>query len=109
MEDSRDLGESAVLDFLSWLASVGNRAPATIAAHYTALSDPLWVGADIRIEVRVLCLLKRGIRASTVPGPRIFPKWSLHKVLASLSTRADDQSEVTKLQKAIFLLALATG
>ena len=65
--NSKGLTDSTVLDFLSWLANVGNRAPATITAHYAALADPLWFGANIRIEERVLQLFKKGIRASTLP------------------------------------------
>lgn len=107
--NGKDLTASTILDFLSWLANVGNRAPATISAHYAALVDPLWFGADIRVDERVLRLLMKGIRANIIPGPRTSPKWSLHKVLASLSAVADDLSENTVLQRAIFLLALATG
>ncbi|KAK8394259.1 hypothetical protein O3P69_006450 [Scylla paramamosain] len=47
-----------VLDFLSWLADITNRAPATVSAH------PLHLALGITIPARALALLKRGIRAS---------------------------------------------
>ena len=83
--NGKDLTASTILDFLSWLANVGNRAPATISAHYAALVDPLWFGADIRVDERVLRLLMKGIRANIIPGPRTSPKWSVSSQGISLT------------------------
>ncbi|KAK4311182.1 hypothetical protein Pmani_017301 [Petrolisthes manimaculis] len=105
----RPLSQDTVLPFLAWLSSTGNRAPATFTAHVSALADPLWFGADIHLEGRALTLLSRGIRASSTPGSRNTPRWSLHKVLASVETLTQSQGEDELPMSSLFLLALATG
>ncbi|KAK4328441.1 hypothetical protein Pmani_001189 [Petrolisthes manimaculis] len=105
----KPISQDTVLSFLTWLSTTGNRAPATITTHVAALADPLWFGAGIQLEERTLSLLKRGIRANTTPGPRTTPRWSLHKVLASVETMTQEQGEDEKLVSSLFLLALATG
>ncbi|KAK4322184.1 hypothetical protein Pmani_006983 [Petrolisthes manimaculis] len=105
----RPLSQDTVLSFLTWLSSTGNRAPATVTAHVSALADPLWFGADIHLEGRALTLLSWGIRATSTPGPRNTPRWSLHKVLASVETLTQSQGEDELLMSSLFLLALATG
>ncbi|KAK4322186.1 hypothetical protein Pmani_006985 [Petrolisthes manimaculis] len=105
----RPLSQDTVLSFLTWLSSTGNRAPATVTAHVSALADPLWFGADIHLERRALTLLSWGIRATSTPGPRNTPRWSLHKVLASVETLTQSQGEDELLMSSLFLLALATG
>ncbi|KAK4325152.1 hypothetical protein Pmani_004305 [Petrolisthes manimaculis] len=105
----KPLSQDTVLSFLTWLSTTGNRAPATITAHVAALADPLWFGAGIQLEERTLSLLKRGIRANITPGQRTTPRWSLHKVLASVETMTQEQGEDEKLMSSLFLLALATG
>ncbi|KAK4321227.1 hypothetical protein Pmani_007952 [Petrolisthes manimaculis] len=105
----RPLSQDTVLSFLTWLSSTGNRAPATVISHVSALADPLWFGADIHLEGRALSLLSRGIRATSTPGPRNIPGWSLHKVLASVESLTQTQGEDERLMSSLFLLALASG
>ncbi|KAK4303419.1 hypothetical protein Pmani_024568 [Petrolisthes manimaculis] len=56
-----------------------------------------------------MSLLSRGIRANSTPGPRTTPRWSLHKVLASVKTLTQSQGEDEKLMSSLFLIALPTG
>lgn len=44
-----EINQSSVLNFLDWLAKTGNRAPSTVAAHISALVDPLRFGLDVVI------------------------------------------------------------
>ncbi|KAK4324290.1 hypothetical protein Pmani_005130 [Petrolisthes manimaculis] len=105
----RPLSQDTVLSFLTWLSSTGNRASATVTSHVSALADPLWFGADIHLERRALSLLSRGIRATSTPGRRNTPRWSLHKVLASVESLTQTQGEDELLMSSLFLLALASG
>ncbi|KAK3883152.1 hypothetical protein Pcinc_012511 [Petrolisthes cinctipes] len=104
-------GESSakVLEFLTWLADSTNRAPATVLAHHAALSDPLLLGFNIKVSERPLSLLRMGIRAGTAPHRAQTPSWSLHRVLSYLTFEGVPLEVCHLLQKALFLLALATG
>ncbi|MPC46628.1 hypothetical protein E2C01_040351 [Portunus trituberculatus] len=87
-----------------------NRPSVTVSAHSAALPDPLYFGLSITMEERALTLLRRGIRATTMPARRGAPQWSLHKVLHYVTFDGISQlQEQHYLQRAIFLLALATG
>ncbi|XP_076065921.1 uncharacterized protein LOC143039577 [Oratosquilla oratoria] len=103
------ISASTVLDFLSWLADTTNRAPATISAHYAALADPLYFGMNITVPQRARNLLMKGIRASREPRRQPVLAWSLHRVLQYLTFEGTIMEEEHFLQRAVFLLALATG
>ncbi|KAK3886844.1 hypothetical protein Pcinc_009030 [Petrolisthes cinctipes] len=106
---SRVISEDTVLEFLTWLADSTNRAPATVLAHHAALSDPLLLGFNIKVSERPLSLLRMGIRAGTAPHRAQAPSWSLHRVLSYLTFEGVPLEVCHLLQKALFLLALATG
>ena len=100
---------STVLDFLTWLADSTNRAPATVSTHYAALADPLRFGLGIRVPQRALSLLLKGISSSREPRRQPVLSWSLHRVLQYLTFEGITMGEEHFLQRAVFLLALATG
>ena len=102
---------SIILEFLSYLAHFKGRSPSNIATHLAALADPLKFGWDITLEKRTLTLLKRGVFHQNPPPRRGSPFWSLSKVLSNLSppTFPDRPPTDRQLDKALFLVALATG
>lgn len=73
------LSINTILNVPTWLADSTNRAPATISAHYAALTDPLHFDVGIRVSQRALSLLREGInskRAETSTGPGLVLKSS---------------------------------
>lgn len=102
--------ESTFFDYLSHLFHVHRRSLATVSTHSAALIDPLAYGCDIEIPKRARELIRKGFfRQRPTPRPT-FPKWSLHKVLFSLTEEFPvGPSPDQLLQKACFLLALASG
>lgn len=103
------ISASTILDFLTWLADSTNRAPATVSAHYAALADPLRFGMGIRVPQRALSLLMKGISSSREPRRQPVLAWSLHRVLQYLTFEGVTMEVGHFLQRAVFLLALATG
>ena len=100
-----------VLDFLSYMFHSRRRAAPTISTYAAALADPLWFGFSLDIRSRAWDLLKRGLFLQRPPSrpPRIF--WSLSKVLDHLQEPrfSEDPSPLLLLQKALFLVAMASG
>ena len=107
--DVRTVSPNTVLDFLTWLADSTNRTRATVSAHHAALADPLHFGMDIQVPQRALSLVLKGIGASREPKRPPVLAWSLHRVLQYLAFEGITMGEEHFLQRAVFLLALATG
>ncbi|KAG0721144.1 hypothetical protein GWK47_006512 [Chionoecetes opilio] len=107
----RDVSESVVLDFLSFLAHDRGRSSATLSTHLAALADPLKYGWGLVLDRRSVTLLKRGLFLQNPPPHRPGPFWSLEKVLRFLQGDqfGSDAAGPRLLQKALFLVALATG
>ena len=107
----RDVSESVVLDFLSFLAHDRGRSSATLSTHLAALADPLKYGWGLVLDRRSVTLLKRGLFHQNPPPRRPGPFWSLEKVLRFLQGDqfGSDAAGPRLLQKALFLVALATG
>lgn len=109
-QSSPIISEELVLEFLCWLAREGNRAPATVSAHFAALKDPLRFCCNISVDDRALPMVRRGLRSSI---PRSRPSnvpWSLHKVPEFLSRdQVSEQPLCFFLRETLFLVALAAG
>ena len=103
------VSEDTVLSFLAWLGNTTNRASATVASHHSALAAPLKFSLGITVRPRALELLLKGLKARRPPATRAAPEWSLHKVLQYLQATSSQPSPAQALQRAAFLLALATG
>ena len=108
-QNLQSVSEGTVLDFLTWLAESTNRAPATVMGHYAALADPLYFALGIKVPERTLKLFKRGLRAGAAPSRAPTPAWSLHRALHYLAFEGVVMEEDHFLQRATFLLALASG
>lgn len=96
---------ATVLEFLAWLASSSNRAPATVSAHYPALTDPLRFSLGVVVPQRELTLLFRGAKSRRTP----HINRSLHRVLHYLSFEGVEVNLDLSLRRAVFLLELALG
>ena len=87
-----NLRPNDVLDFLSWLTT-------------TTLNITL----NITLPQRPMALLQKGIRAQRPSQRGPVLSWSLHKVLNYLTFTNADLSLDQRLQRVVFLTALATG
>lgn len=99
---------ATVLEFLAWLATSSNRAPGTVNAHHATLADPLLFGLGMVVPQSEFTLLLRGVRARRPHRPPPV-EWSLHKILHYLSFEGVDVDVTLSPNKAVFLLALASG
>lgn len=96
------------VEFLAWLLSSSNRAPATVNTHYSALADPLCFGLGVVVPQRELTLQFRGIRTARPPHHPPLVDWSLQKVMHYLSFEGVDVDVTRSLHRVVFLLVLAS-
>lgn len=106
----KTVSESTFFEYLSHLFHVRRRTLPTVATHSAALIDPLSYGCSVEISRRARELIRKGFFHQR-PTPRpTFPKWSLHRVLITLTDEFPlAPSPELLMQKACFLLALASG
>ena len=106
-----DVTHNTLLLFLTHIFTVKNRKPSTIASYRSALKLPLKWGFGIRVDTDTDSLLSRAFQIARPSAPAPLQiKWSLEKVLARLKELSGvDKSLKFLQQKAIFLLALASG
>lgn len=107
---TESISESKFIAFLSHLFHVHKRSLDTVSTHSAALIDPLAYGCNIEIPKRARELIRKGFfRQRPTPRPT-FPKWSLHRILFSLTEEFPvNLSPDQLLLKTCFLLALASG
>ena len=105
------LSSSVFIQFGSYLFHEVGLLPSTISCHLSAILDPLRFAYNIVPDDRTLELLRRSFFKQRPPRRRCAPEWSLHKVLALLSSDrfSSSPSQLDRLFKAVFLLSLASG
>lgn len=106
---SKRFSVNTVLGFLTWVVDSTNRAPAMILAHYVTLADPLLFRLILHIPEWALSLLMKGISTSREPRSQAVLAWFLHRVPCHLTFSGVPLEERNHLQRAAFLLTLATG
>ena len=98
-----------VLDFFVYLFYVRNLLPSTIKIYRSALAKPLKVGLNLDIGTpEATELIKAMLLQRPIPPPSA-PAWNLHKVLIAINNMEWNLHVTQALQRAAFLLLLATG
>ena len=102
---------SVFIQFGSYLFHKVGLSPPSISCHLCAIMHPLLFAYNIVPDADTLKLLRRSFFRQRPPRRKCAPEWSLHKVLALLSSDrfSVGPSQSDLLFKAIFLLSLASG
>ena len=111
---SRDVSPSAMtlkdaLEFFTYLFSQKKLRPITVGHYRSALSKPLKLQFGIDLNDPAVNDLIKGMSIKRPKMPVTAPSWDINKVLIHLEAVPDYPALETLLQKAAFLLLLATG
>ena len=104
-----EISADLVLRFASWLFHVRGLTSDTVNTHVCALKLPLRVGLNIVVDQDMLDLMKRGFFRVRPRVRRSIPSWPLKEVLVWLEDPKFVEEEYRIFEKAVFLLALASG
>ena len=102
---------STLLEFASYLFHTRKLSISSISGHIAAVADPEKFAFGISPDARALELMKSSFFIQRPPPVKKSVQWSLHKVLAHLSSDEFTREPTVErsFQKAVFLVALASG
>ena len=100
---------ATALEFLTYLFHDKNLKPGTVAHYRSALSLPLRLSYNIDLNDQSVTTLLKAMALKRPSAPLSAPKWSLNTVLAYIDELDSPLTTEVLLQKAAFLLLLATG
>ena len=101
-----------VLNFLVYKFKREKVSARTILGCKNALALPMWYGFGVDVASKEFSLLSRAMFLHKPPRPRLFPSWSINKVLEFFSQAKFHlrwASIHDLLLKTLFLVALASG
>ena len=104
-----EINLSNVLDFFTHLFHDKKLRPGTIAHYRSALTAPLRLQYNIDLHDQAVSVLLKGMLVQRPNAPAAAPSWSLNRVLAYLDDMTGYLPIEKVLQKAAFLILLATG
>ena len=107
----QEINPGTPLEFASYLFHTRKLSISSILGHMAAIADPLKFAFNVSPDTRAFELMKASFFNQRPPKVKKSLQWSLHKVLAYLSSEkfTENSSTELKLQKAVFLTALASG
>ena len=110
-EKVQRVDKNTFVKFASFLFHKRKLSPSSVNVHLAAITDPLKFAFNISPDKRALELIRNSYFHQRPAKKTSIPKWNLQKVLDYLSQEKFmvNPSNLDKLHKAIFLVALATG
>ena len=98
-----------VIQFFMFLFNVKKLLPSTISHYKSALVVPLKVELAIDLNTENVAALLKAMSLKRPTLPPVTPSWDLHKVLIGIGDLPNNISIMLCLERAAFLLLLATG